>query len=77
MKYYYPRFVVGNYIEIEEIHKGENKEKYAVSCKWKVVGDYPTFIVCERPGERDKNVTIRTTFSKFDLEKWLDCRVVA
>lgn len=77
MKYYYPRFVVGNYIEIEEIHKGESMEKYAASHKWKVVGDYPTFIVCERPAERDKNVTIRTTFSKFDLEKRLDCRVVA
>ena len=77
MKYYCPRFVVGNYIEIEEIDKCDNKEKYAISHKWKVVGDYPTFIVCERPGERDKNVAIRTTFSKFDLEKRLDCRVVA
>ena len=77
MKYYYPRFVVGNYIEIEEIHKGENKEKYAASHKWKVVGDYPTFIVCERPAERDNGVTIRTTFSKFELEKSVDCRVVA
>ena len=77
MKYYYPRFVVGNYIEIEEINKGESKEKYTVSRKWKVVGDYPTFIVCERQSERDKSVTIRTTFSKFDLEKSVDCRVVA
>lgn len=77
MKYYYPRFVVGNCIEIEEINKGESKEKYAVSRKWKVVADYPTFIVCERPAERDKSVTIRTTFSKFDLEKSVGCRVVA
>lgn len=77
MKYYYPRFVVGNYIEIEEINKGESKEKYAVSRKWKVVRDYPTFIVCERPGERDKSVTIRTTFSKFELEKKKEFKVVA
>ena len=77
MKYYYPKYVVENYIKVEEVHRSEKKFNYTTVHRWKVVADYPTFIVCERPAERDKSVTIRTTFSKFDLEKSVDCRVVA
>ena len=77
MKYYYPKYVVGNYIKVEEVHKNERKFNYTVVHRWKVVADYPTFIVCERPAERDKSVTIRTTFSKFELEKKKEFKVVA
>ena len=75
MKCDYRRYKIGEIIEVQErdyIGGDDPLHRSATHVNnWKVVEDYPLFVVCERQTRNSMfypNEKIRTTFSKWDLE---------
>lgn len=75
MKYFYRKYRVGEIIRVSEreYNGGDdplNRAKRNINA-YKVIQDYPLFVVCERKSRSNLfsgPVTIRTSFLKWDLE---------
>ena len=75
MKYFYRKYRVGEIIRVSEreYNGGDdplNRAKRNINA-YKVIQDYPLFVVCERTSRNNLfsgPATIRTSFLKWDLE---------
>ena len=71
MKCRHRRYKIGETVQVSErdYNGGDDSAKKALReiNTYKVIQDYPLFVVCERKSKFG-NVTIRTSFLKWDLE---------
>lgn len=72
MKSCYRRYKIGELVNVKEREynagNDPNHKSVMLNNTYKVVQDYPLFVVCERKAKNDSTVTIRTSFLKWDLE---------